>query len=227
MNGVSNLFYKSGRLGRRRVGRGAARLAVAIGAALCVAGCGTLVELPGSGPAPRIFDLSVTAKPALASAEGKWRLFVDEPDAPRALDTDKVVLRRSGVELQYYKGARWSDRAPKLLQAMLVEALDGSGAPELVSGDAAIARSRYVLKGNLRSFEAQYDSGGAPLVVVRLKLMLSDQLSGKLISVRSFESSTQASADRLSDIVRAMNVSANAVVTEAAPWIIAAMSEVE
>ena len=227
MNGERYFSSGADRRRRRRVRPGLVRLAAVFFAVSWVAGCGGLVELPGSGPAPRIFDLSVTGAPAFAAADGGWRLFVDVPDAPRALDTDKVVLRTSGVELQYYKGARWSDRAPKLLQAMLVEALDASGAPELVSGDAAIARSRYVLKGNVRSFEAQYDQSGAPRIVVRLKLMLSDQLSGQLISVRSFESSTQAQADRLSDIVGAMNVSANNVVAEAASWIIAAMSEVE
>lgn len=227
MHSVSEFVHETAGTARYSVSRGRLRSAVAMCICISLAGCGGLVELPGSGPAPRIFDLSVTDKTPLAVVDGGWRLFVDEPDAPRALDTDKVVLRMSGVELQYYKGARWSDRAPKLLQAMLVEALDASGAPELVSGDAAIARSRYVLKGNVRSFEAQYDNGGAPRVVVRLKLMLSDQLSGKLISVRSFESSTSAQADRLSDIVGAMNASANAVVAEATPWIIAAMSDVD
>jgi len=208
---------------------GALRLAVPIVLLVTVSGCSSLIELPGSGPAPRIYDLSLTSVPESVSTPGGsssgWRLHVDEPDAPRALNTDKVVLRKSGVELQYYKDARWSDRAPSLVQRLLVDALDRTGAAEIASADPTIARGRYSVKGYLRSFEAQYGSGAAPRVVVRLKLVMADQLSGAILSVQSFESSAQSQADEMRSIVEAMNEAANAVVADATPWMIAVMNK--
>lgn len=193
----------------------------------CVSGCSNLIELPGQGPAPHVFDLMVQSDALERRSEpAGWRVHIAVPDAPHALDTDRVIVRKSEVELQFYKDARWSDRAPQLVQTLLVDALDDTGAAEIVSGNVSIARSRYVVKGYLRNFEAQYNSNSSdPQIVVRLKLFIVDQVTGDILRVRSFDSEAAASSDSMNVIARTMNGAMGDIVSEAVPWIITVLDE--
>ncbi len=43
------------------------------------------------------------------------QILVPEPQALKALDSEQIVVRLAGSEMQYLGGARWSDRLPRLV----------------------------------------------------------------------------------------------------------------
>lgn len=54
---------------------------------------------------------SLTASPEVTGPSAKNRqILVPEPTALKALDSEQVVIRLSGVEIQYLSKARWSDQ---------------------------------------------------------------------------------------------------------------------
>jgi cholesterol transport system auxiliary component len=88
-----------------------------------------------------------------------WTLAVAEPDAERALDTDRLVLVRDGLEVDYYAGAVWSDRAPALVQLMIVRSFAASDAVAAVGADRDPLRADFLPRSSLRAFAIEAQAG--------------------------------------------------------------------
>src|SRR3954468_702811 len=133
------------------------RAAGVAGAALAGPGC--MPSLPGQGPGPSVFRLSpkTSFDPGLPSVA--WALTVAEPDAERALDTNRLALVRDGLEVDYYAGAVWSDRAPALVQLMIVRSFAASGAIAAVGTDRDPLRADFFLRSSLRAFAIEAQAG--------------------------------------------------------------------
>jgi cholesterol transport system auxiliary component len=84
------------------------------GLALVLAGCG------GGAPA-ETFDLSAAREIRRGAVSGQ--LVVAEPTGLQFYDSDRIVVR-DGAAITYLKGAQWSDRLPKLVQARLVQSFE-------------------------------------------------------------------------------------------------------
>ena len=92
----------TGEKGRYRVmANGLAALVLGIG----LAGC-------SSTATNDTFDLTGVAS-ANGPAKRARQLLVPEPTALKALDSDSVLVRVSGTEIQYLSYAQWSDRLPE------------------------------------------------------------------------------------------------------------------
>ena len=129
--------------------------------------------LPGSGDPPRLFTLTpkTTYSPDLPSAN--WQLTIDTPIAEAGLNTPRIALRHSPVTLEYYARAEWVDRAPLLVQTLLVESFEATGKIGAVARQSVSLRSDYNLLCELREFQAEYEGNErAPQVRVRLNAKL-------------------------------------------------------
>ena len=130
-------------------------LGLAAGAAL--GGCSGII-----GPVPmQLYRLDPPESPA-PGPEVRWRLAVAVPDAAQALDTDRIALDRGPSRFDYFAGAAWTDRAPALIQGLLIRRFAQSGRIFAVSRDTDSLRVDYLLRTELRAFEAGYASEGAP-----------------------------------------------------------------
>ncbi len=56
----------------------------------------------------------------------------------------------------YYANAAWTDRAPLMIQTLLVESLENSRRIVGVGRDPLSVRPTYVLQSELREFQAEY-----------------------------------------------------------------------
>ncbi len=186
-------------------------------AALFVSACGSLLELPGQGPGPQLYNLPAMESGTAEEEAGTLRLVVEEPDAPRGIDTDRVVLYPSPVEIKYYKDARWSDRAPRLVQTLLVESLDNTGSFEFVGREAAGVTTLYGLKGSLSAFHATYD-GRRPTIRVKLKLSVIHRGKGQILAAKTFEGQSEARADAIRSVVLAFDEATTQVLQQAVTW---------
>ena len=76
-----------------------------------------------SGPAPSLYVLTAPEVGVPAGQTVPAQLVVEEFSAPAAIDTSRVVYKSSPNSIAYYAGARWADRAPRMIAALAVETL--------------------------------------------------------------------------------------------------------
>jgi cholesterol transport system auxiliary component len=129
-------------------------------------------SLPGGGEPPQLYTLTPksTFPPDLPRAD--WQLAVELPIAAGGLDTARIALQRTPVTLDFFARAAWTDTAPRMVQTLLIESFENTGRIVGVSRDSAALRPDYLLKIDLREFQAEYFDPGHPKVHVRLSLRL-------------------------------------------------------
>lgn len=183
---------------------------------LLLASCTSI--LPKPPPAPLLFRLTPLAETAAATPAIDAQLVVDMPSAPASLDTERIALARGALSFDYFADAAWIDRAPALLQSLIIESLENAGQIRVVARPAGELRPDAVLLADLRRFEADYGGAGQPEVHVRLDCRLIRMPDRTVLSVRSFEGKATASANDTARIVAAFDEAFHAAMRELAPW---------
>lgn len=160
-------------------------ITAACAAAAMVSGCVSV--LPEAAPPPPRYAIS----PATAEFEGpavQWRLVVDDPSATRIYDTTKVAVARSGGRFEYFSGAEWADRAPRLIRFALIQSFEDSGRILGVGDRSAVPLGDFVLQTDIRALQAQYD-GPEPMAKAAIFARLTDG-KGRIYAARLFEQET-------------------------------------
>lgn len=152
--------------------------------ALVVGACSSLTgkKEPFTVYAPRYTAAADAAK----GPSVPWQLSIDTPIASDALDTARMLVMPSPGALETYKGARWSDTAPLLLRALMVQAFQQSGRISGVGASTSGLHGDYLLAVDLYDFETQYRDG-SPHAVIRLNAKLTDSSTNRIAAARAFE----------------------------------------
>ncbi len=119
-------------------------------ALLALGGCAG--GLPGSSGPPPTFDLTAP-RGAQAGGRPRGQLVVAEPTALSVLNSDRIVVRTEGDQMQLLANAQWSDRLPKLLQTRLVEAFENANRLKAVGTPADRLSADFQLVTDVRAFE--------------------------------------------------------------------------
>src|SRR5262249_4717017 len=114
--------------------------------AAVLAGCAKLLTEP---PKPLFRVTPTNAFPA-GRPHVPHQLLVDLPVAPGALDTARIALSNSPIEVNYFADGEWTDSAPRLVQTVLVESFENSKAVTAIDRETVGLRADYVLKSELR-----------------------------------------------------------------------------
>lgn len=193
-----------------------------------LAGC---VELPGQkDEPPRLYVLTPKSTYEDLGAQVAWQLLVDTPVAPASLNTSRIALQDSPIDLRYFIRAHWSDVAPKMVQTLLVESFENSGGIVGVGRDAIGLRSDFILKTDMREFQAEYaeslgeqngvmsESAAAPTVRVRLNAKLVRMPDRVIVSTQTFERSIPATRNTMESIVGAFDEALGKVLKQVVLW---------
>jgi len=209
---ISKVYAKAPNRLRRSFLRGVS----ALSATTLLCACG--LTLPGQGPPPRLFRLTPknTFAPDLPTVD--WQLIIEEPLAPTGLNTARIALHRKIVELEYYALAGWTDRAPAMIQTLVVESFENSSKILAVGRKSLGLRSDFVLKLELREFQAEYNGDGPPDAHVRINAKLVRMPQRAIIGSQRFEASIKASADNLDDIALAFDEALGKTLKELVGW---------
>lgn len=170
-------------------------------------------------------DLKVYAPQIDITPDASWprlerSLAIAEPHASTALDSPRIAVRPVPSQLQVYAGAVWSDTAPSLVQASLVNALAHSERFKAVVRPTDAISAELLLRLDLRHFEATYgENGGRPTVVVELSATLIDQRSQLVLGSREFRRE-QDSDKALPDVVAAFEAALEGLAMDLTPWIL-------
>ena len=192
--------------------------------ALLLAGCTGLI--PGTGQAPQLYVLTrkTTFSPDLPSVRDQ--LLVDVPVATGGIDTTRIALTRSPTTIDYFANAAWSDRAPAMVQSLLIESFEQTGKIPSVARDSAVLRADYILMPELRRFEARYQSGEAPpTIFIRLLVRLIRMPERLIIGEDLAEGREIAAANNMDAIVEAYNEALGSVMKRLVTWTLRTMAQ--
>jgi cholesterol transport system auxiliary component len=187
------------------------------------------VQLPGSGEPAQLYVLTPKSTYPEDLIEVDWQLLIETPVAPAGLDTGRIAVAYSPIELNYF--AR-SDRAPQMVQRLLIESFENSGRIVAVGRDAIGLRSDYVLKTELREFQAEYDgsqagatgaesgvpAGAAPKVRVRINAKLVRMPQRTIVASENFESIVEAKPNTMKGIVTAFDAALGRTIKRVVVW---------
>ncbi len=193
------------------------RFIVVAALALSLSACAGLI--PGTGPAPDLYTLSPKSSFDAGLPSVSWQLVVEEPGAAGGLSTQKIALRANALELQYFAGARWTERAPRLVQTLMVESFENTDRIVAVGRQAIGLRSDFNLKSELREFQAEYGAEGAPPVVrVRLNVKIIKQPRREIIASENFEATVEAGGTSMREIIGAFDEALGKVLRGVVEW---------
>jgi cholesterol transport system auxiliary component len=192
------------------------RRALAGAAALALAGCASLL---GVAPPGKLYRLTPPNNFAPGLPYVGAQLLIDSPQAPAGIDTNRIALTRSPLSLDYFADSEWTDRLPELIQNLLLAAFENSGAITAVGSNSAGLSADFVLRSEIRHFEAVYETtSGPPRVWVAIVPRLAAVRQRAIIAESRFEERVPAAANDVPAIVAAFNTAADAVLREIVGW---------
>ncbi len=134
------------------------------------------------------------------------QILIETPVAAAGLDTGRIALSRSATTLDYFAGVSWTDRAPAMVQTLMVESFENSSRVVSVGRDTIGLRADYVLKSELREFQAEYagaDDQGPPQIHVRINAKLVAMPRRTIEAGKTFEALEPARSAAFQDIIAA------------------------
>src|SRR5690606_22293343 len=143
---------------------------------------------------------------------------------PASLNTTRIALSRTPITVDYYARAVWTDTAPKLVQTRLIESFENSGKIISVGRDAVGLRSDYILKTELRHFEALYYEGDAPLASVQINAKLVKMPERVIIADMTAQRKIPAASQSLDDIILAFDDALGKILKRVVEWTLVAPS---
>src|SRR3546814_7347346 len=92
----------------------------------------------------------------------------------------------------YYAGAQWIDDAPHMVQRLMIESFENSQRIVGVGRQSVSLRSDFVLRVELREFQAQYDENrDAPTINVRIGVKLVGLPERRILAATTDRNSTR------------------------------------
>jgi cholesterol transport system auxiliary component len=195
-----------------------ARGALLVAAASLLAGCISL--FPKTEPA-QLYRFGATTPQVQETATGEpgFGVLLAATGFDRAAASDRI-LTVTGTQAAYIKGARWVTSSVALFDSALQRAFDADqGAARLVDR-AGIAQTDYVLKLDVRTFEARYDHGqaAAPTIVVEVHAALDRTQDRIVAGDRSFKAAVTAGDNRMGAIAVAFDQAVARVLGQLVAW---------
>ena len=187
---------------------------------LAPAGCGSL--LPTGGAPPKLYTLT-PASDFAAGPPVRSQLLVDVPVSPAALDTERIALSRSAITIDYYAEAAWTDRAPLMVQSLLVQSFENSGRITAIGRESLALRADYVLRPEMRLFEAEYRDGATPSARVAIGVKLVKLPERVIVAQRNFEAAAPATANQMVAIVESFDTALHEAMRQIVDWALTAV----
>lgn len=182
---------------------------------LVAGGCTRLL----TGPAPDLYRLPAADAFPAGLPHVSVQLLVAVPEAPAGLDTRRIALSRSPISLDYFADSEWTDRVPTLVQTALIESFENSHTITAVGRDSIGLHADFILKSEIRRFEADYGAaGGPPTVWLKVVLQLVRMPAGEIIADTTLAARKPARANTVPDIVTAFAAAFDTLARQVILW---------
>ena len=201
---------------RRRALTGLASLAGLAGVGGLLGACTGLV--PGQTPPPALYRLTPKSSFREDLPPVDWQLVLETPVADAALNTTRIALMRNPMRVEYYARSSWTDRAPLMIQTLMIESFENSDRIVSVGREGGGLRADFVLKSELRELQAEYLDGAVPSAHVAMNVKMVAMPLRNIIASENFDYRIAASADRLDDVVIAFDEALGKVLRGIVEW---------
>lgn len=187
-----------------------------------LAGCTGLDTLRQASKPNDLYLL--TPKSTFSSSLPRIRkqIVVQEPTATAAVNTDQIAIQPTALQVQYLPQARWVDRAPLIVQALLVESYENSGKVAAVGRSIVGLRADYVIVPDLREFQGivvgETADSKTVRVEVRMNIKIIDEYEDKIIASDSFQEFVVSASDKTPDLVEAFDIALGKTMRDAVEW---------
>jgi cholesterol transport system auxiliary component len=190
-------------------------LAVAASLSACVS------LFPKAKPATMYrFGTAAIAAPAGQPKGAMFGVLHAPTGFARSAATDQILTTTNG-EVAYIADARWISPAVVLFDEAVQRAFSGDQGPARLVSRGEASKSDFVLKLDVRTFEAQYThgSGAAPDVVVAVRAVMTRNSDRSLVGDHTFEARVPANDNRVSAIVPAYDAAVTQVLSDLLLWV--------
>jgi cholesterol transport system auxiliary component len=180
-------------------------------------GCGSLLPQPATPP--RLYTLTAATDFPTGLPKVRAQLLVDTPAAQASLDSTRIALSRSPTSIDYFADAAWTDRAPLMVQSLIVESLENSGRITAIARESLALRADFILKPELRHFEAVYRNGAeAPTALVQINVKLIAMPDRTIVGQRTVEGTAVAARNEIAAIVEAFDAAFHQAARQIVDW---------
>ncbi len=204
-----------GALGDRR---GALRQIALLGLGAFAGAC----TVPGQTPPPDLYRLTPKSSFREDLPQVDWQLVLTTPQADASLNTTRIALQRSPIRVEYYARSSWTDRAPLMVQTLMIESFENSDRIVSVGRESVGLRADFVLRSELREFQAEYFNGPTPTAHVAITAKLVSMPTRNIIASEEFDVRIPADADRLTAVIDAFDEAMGKVLKRLVEWTISA-----
>jgi cholesterol transport system auxiliary component len=180
---------------------------------LLLAGCGLL----GDNRRPTALWAVDAVPPAAAGARVDAQLVVDEPAAAEPLAGTRIALSPAEGSFGVYRDARWTERPPRMLQGLLLRALEDSGRIDGAARVGAGLRADYRLSWELRAFHVERRAAGEQ-ARVDFSARLLRWPQGEVVASRRFEAQADVAGGGLASVVDALRRASAETLPALAGW---------
>jgi cholesterol transport system auxiliary component len=181
---------------------------------LLLAGCGTTTKND-------TYDLASVKVAPPARQMVKRQLLIASPTALKMLDSDMVVVRVSGTEVQYLANAQWGDKLPLMVQSKLVEAFDSTGKLGGVGKPGQGLAIDYQLISDIKTFEIEANGGRHATVAISVKL-LNDR-NGTVVAQKMFSATVPTKGEGNQAMINALSQAFGNVTADIVNWTLGAI----
>lgn len=214
----STVLSSTGSINRRRLLSHVGGASLILGAAGMITACGIVPEV---NTPLNLYSLSPKVAPVDNPPALDWQLVVAEPKAGADLATNRIALSRAANRIEYFAEGVWSDAAPALVQAKLIEAFEDVVPKLAVGRDSAGLKPDYILQSELRDFQASY-AGGSGEAVVRIAAKLVKMPERRIVGSISAEARRPSAGGGLPGIVDAFESALGDVFSQLIAGVLAA-----
>lgn len=200
-----------------RISRGLAGCAALAG--LLLSGC---AALPGFKPAPLdTYNLTAPAGATAGRRLGRTQVLIGQPSALKSLDGQDIVIEPSPGTIEYLKGAQWSDRLPRVVQAGLLETFQRSGRLGGVGKAGEGLAIDYQVISDIRAF--QISVGKPDMASIEIYVKVLNDRTGVVRASRTFTVETPVEGTGNDAFVAALDKAFGVAASQIAEWSISVM----
>ena len=201
------------------------RPALALVAALSVTGCAGLGAISNVTTPTDLYLLTPKSTFDPSLPELNDQIVVEEPTATAAVDTDRITVQPTPLRVQYLPRARWIDRAPLIVQSLLIESFENTDKVGAVGSSTVGLRADYIVVTDIREFQAHVVGEEDALSVdVRLNIKLVDGATDRIIASQSFFEVVLSETSDAPDVVAAFDEALGGTMRDAVEWSIRRMA---
>lgn len=178
----------------------------------------------GGGAPPQLYTLSPVKEFPATLPKTSAQLLIEAPSAPGGLDSERIALMKTAISLDYFAGTAWTDRAPLMVQSLLVESFENTGKIAAIDRESLGLRADYVLESDLRDFTAIYSDPQTPTVRVRMGLKLVRLPEKQIVGLHTAAADAPAQQNSVPAVVDAFNTALHRVMGDAVAWTLTSMT---